>query len=119
MINVSEIVTDPDFAQTVTVKRNTGGDYNDDGTWVNGSDSEFTVTGSLQKVTERDIKENQLGEVRDEMRKLLTPTEIKEAQGDNISDRFTWNGKTYKVIKVGDNSDYGYYRAFGVLEKAS
>lgn len=118
LINVSELMTDPDFAQTLTLRR-TAGDYNTFGEWESETPVDSLVTGSWQKATEREIRQFDLGEIKTEVRKLLTVTEIKVSENDDkLSDRLIWakNSGRYKVLKVTDNSDNGFYRAFASFE---
>jgi len=119
MLNVSQIVTDPLFSQTMTVRRTTGS-FNQYGEWVLGTPSEFTVTGCFQKATELELAQMAFGETQKEIRKLLTPTELKVSEADDTqSDRIIWRGRRFKVIKVTDNQDYGFYRAFAAYEGTS
>jgi len=116
MLDVSNIVTDPLFAQTLIVRRTTGS-LNEYGEWVAGTPSDTTVIGSFQKATELELVQMAFGETQQEIRKLLTPTEIKVSEADDTqSDRIIWRGKRYKVIKITDDQDYGFYRAFAAFE---
>mgnify|MGYP001592776294 CR=1 FL=1 len=118
LINVSELMTDPDFAQTLTLRR-TEGSFNDYGEWESSTPVDSSVTGAWQKVTERDLAQLDLGEIKQEVRRFLTVTEIKVSEDDDkLSDRIIWakNGGRYKVLKVTDNSDNGFYRAYASFE---
>lgn len=116
LVNLERVVLSPRFAQTVTVRRTTG-EYNDYGEWESNAPSEFSATGSFQRVTEKELALLGFGEVKQEVRKLLTPTEIKVSEDDDkLSDRLIWSGKRYKVLKVTDDVDYGFYRAIGSYE---
>lgn len=116
MINVADIITDPMFAQTMTVRR-AAGSFNEYGEWVGGTSSEFTCIGSFQKATDLDLAQLDVGEIKTEIRKLLTPTEIKVSiPDDSQSDRIIWRGRRFKVIRVSDNQDYGFFRAFCAYE---
>jgi len=116
LITVEELLTDPDFAQTLTLRRNAGA-YNDYGEWVSSGNTDSSVVGAWQKATEKELVQIGLGEIKQEMRKFLTTTEIKISESDDkLSDRLIWNSKRYKVLKVGDNKDNGYYRAFAAFE---
>jgi hypothetical protein len=115
LLNVSEVVTCPKFAQTLTVRRTSGSWVK--GVWVSDTPSEFTSKGSWQKVTARELAQIGMGEIKQEVRKLLTPTEIQVSQNnDQQSDRIIWKSGRYKVLRVDDNSDYGYYRAYASFE---
>lgn len=116
MLNMSPTVTAPFCAQTMTVRR-AAGSYNEYGEWVSATASEFTVTGSFQKATELELAQMGIGEAKQEVRKLLTPTEIKVSEPDDTnSDRIIWRGKRYKAIKITDDQDYGFFRVFASYE---
>lgn len=117
MIEVGDIVTDPDFAQVLTVRRASGSWVK--GQWVDDTPTEFDATGSWQRVSARELVKLDMGEIKQEVRKFLTPTEIKVSENNDLqSDRIVWTYKNvrYKVIRVDDNSDYGYYRAYAMFE---
>ncbi len=117
LIDVSELMTDPDFAQTLTIRRTTGEWVK--GAWVNDAPTEFPAVGSWQKVSARELVQLDMGEIKQEVRKLLTTTEILVSQdNDTQSDRIVWTNKNvrYKVLRVDDNRDNGYYRAYAAFE---
>ena len=116
MLNMSQTVTSPLFAQALTVRRTTGA-YNEYGEWVNATPTTFTAIGSFQKATELELVQLAFGETKQEIRKFLTPTEIKVSEADDTqSDRLIWRGRRFKVIKVTDDQDYGFFRAFAAFE---
>lgn len=116
LITVEELLTDPDFAQTLTLRR-TSGSFNDYGEWDSAAPAESSVVGAWQKASDKELVQIDLGEIKQEVRKILTITEVKVSEDDDkLSDRLIWNGKRYKVLHVGDNIDNGYYRAFAAFE---
>lgn len=116
MINVADIVVDPDFAQTLTVRRTTGA-YDDKGRWSSSAPSEFSAVGSWQRVTAKELAQLGLGEIKQETRKLLTVENILTSEDDDkLSDRIIDGTKRYKVIKIDDNSNFGYIRNYAVYE---
>lgn len=117
LLNVSDVVSDPDVARTLTVRRVSGSWIQ--GKWINGTPSEFTAKGSWQRVTPRELAQLDMGEIKQEVRKFLTTTEIKVSEDNDLqSDRIIWTEKSarYKVIRVDDNDDYGFYRAYAAYE---
>lgn len=118
MINVSELMTDLDFVQTLTLRRTTGG-YNQYGEWESDASVDSPITGSWQRASERELIQLDLGDVKQEVRKLLTKTQVFVAENDNkLSDRIIWpkTGGRYKIVRLSDNSDYGFYRAYATFE---
>ncbi len=116
LVNVSSVLLSPKFRQTLTI-RSTTGSRNEYGEWEDGTPTETTAKGSFQRVSERELAQLDFGDVKQEIRKLLTPTEINVSQNtDAQSDRIIWNGKRYRVLRVTDDSDNGFYRAFCAFE---
>lgn len=116
MLNVGHILTRPAFAQTVIV-RSTAGSYNEYGEWESGTPADTEVLGCFQKATDLELAQMDFGETKQEIRKFLSPTEVKVSKADDAqSDRIIWRGKRFKVIHVSDNQDYGYFRAFAAFE---
>ncbi len=116
MINVGQILSRPSFAQTLTVRSTTGG-YNQYGEWESDTPSNTPVIGCFQKATELELSQLDFGETKQEIRKLLTQTEVNVSESDeSLSDRIIWRGRRFKVVKVTDDQDYGFFRAFAVYE---
>lgn len=124
MINVSEIITDPDFAQKYKVIR-------DAGEWVAGrfkivETKVLNYFGTVQPAQSEDLE--QLPEV-DRTSVVMNfycaspkvfyisqevVTEIPDDEEQIIYDTIEWNGKKYKIIKVLPWGNNGYQMAFAV-----
>jgi len=114
MIDVSEIVEDPDFAQEFTVYRSNGSFVK--GRWTEGTPTQITILGVVTVMSAREL--NQLPE-GDRIKAAMNfhstlpiyVTRIGSSPG--ISDKIFWRGDYYKIFNVVPNVDYGYYKASG------
>ncbi|MGG3012294.1 hypothetical protein ABEO98_22770 [Brevibacillus parabrevis] len=108
MINVSEVITDPDFAQSYLVHRRTN-------EWVAGRPSETeTSINMLGVITVADAKTlEQLpeGDRVTGMMSFYATVPIYETSEQGTSDQIEWRGELYRVKKVFPYGDYGYWKA--------
>lgn len=129
MIDVSELITDPDFAARYTVYRRTG-------KWVKGR---FTVSepeilnffGAVQPASEREIQQLHIGDSEQGVMKFFTrkPNDLyitrefsesdDNGNDDNaqVSDEIKFDGRMYKVLKVMPWHNGGWCRAFASLKE--
>jgi hypothetical protein len=116
MIDVGDIVEDPDFAETLVVRRTTGA-YDEYGRWSSNTPTEFDVKGSWQRVSAKELVQVGIGEIKQEVRKLLTTTSMLISESDaNLSDRIIDGSDRYKVIYIDDNSNFGFVRSYAAFE---
>jgi len=128
MINVSELITDPDFAKKYQVKRKIG-------EWVSGrfkevSNKTIDFIGVVQPASTDDLEEIPEADRVKSVTKFFCrpPKKLYMSEGvesDEISepsesdrviyDTIIYKGEEYKIIKVADWSDNGYIRAFAAL----
>ena len=116
MINVSEIIVDPDFAQPYTGKRITG-------EWADGDfiKSETTISfyGPIIATSTRDIEMVPEGDRVAGMMTFLTtadnPFYISQSSDsyEGISDYLIWRGDRYKLVQVLPLYDYGFVKGIG------
>jgi hypothetical protein len=118
LVNVSRVVTNSRFARSSgVVVRSYPGSYNKWGEWVDGTPSDRNATGSWQRVTENELVQVGLGEINQEVRKLLTKEILFISEKDDKrSDRIIDDTRRYKVLKITDNDDYGYNRVYCSFE---
>jgi hypothetical protein len=116
MIQVSEIVNAPEFAQAFTILRSTGA-WNT-GVWES---TQATVAGfgTITPATENDIKMIPEGDVVEGAMVFHSqaPIYLTHADGSGAggsSDILVWQGFNYRVLSVRQEQDYGYYRAIAV-----
>lgn len=113
MIEVPEIVNDPDFAQEFNIARSSG-------TWTNGkfvvaSTANIDGYGTITVATPRDLEMVPPGDVVHGAMVFHSQQPIyatrNGANGPGFSDILTWHNLQWRVLTVGPYSDYGYYRA--------
>ena len=117
MLNISEVLSDPDFYQSFTVKRSSG--EWQAGEWVENK-TEIPMGGVVTVAGTRDIQQVPEGDRVTGMmcfhvappHQLHLSQDAMEQQG--VSDMVSWRGKWYKLIKIMDERDYGYQKAIGV-----
>lgn len=121
MLDMSSIVLDPAFAQSIKVYRKTG-DWAPNGEFVT-TENEIIMTGVISIANAKQIEfmpegDRIGGEIAIHTTQILynsrsadeTETPQKEA---GLSDEIEWHGDRYKIYQVNEYSDYGYYFAIG------
>lgn len=95
-------------ASTVVVTRRAAGGHVD-GVWTPGAESTFTVRGSLQPLTGRELLVVPEGERGRARWALYTTTELQTADeaAATDADRVAWRGRSLVVVKVEDWSHMG------------
>ena len=115
MINVSELLTDPDFGQAFTVQRSSGSFQ------LGGYVSTTTPTpyfGVITVASDQDLETLPEGDrITGSMmfhtaQPLYTTNAGPSASG--LSDVIAWRGQLYRVAKVFPYQDWGFYKAIGV-----
>jgi hypothetical protein len=126
MINIAELMEDPDFAQNYTVYRQTGkfirGNFvighEVNGVWVPG---EFPVNfyGPVIPASTKDLEQVPEGDRVTGMMVFYTsavnPFFISHNKtGDQgSSDQAVWHGERYLILQQLDFSDFGYQKVIG------
>ena len=133
MLNISELIHDPDFVQEqmITVYRQFGkwvkGKWTAgalvNGTFVEGAELTLQVAGVIIPASIQDIE--QIPE-SDRVRTLMsfyttsdfpiyTTHVAATEQGPNggTSDQILWKNERYRIFQVNPYSDYGYWKAIG------
>ena len=112
MINVSELINDPDFAQRFTVHRKAG-------VWVAGrfetTDQIIKLSGVIRPLN---TKELALLPEGDTIKGGITiyslePLFVTHSDGSygKVSDEVEWRGELYKIIQTQNYLDWGYHKA--------
>ena len=105
--DVTELLTDPDLgAQEFPLRRRTG-------KWQGGrmlvdQDETITAIGVIQPTSSEMLQFFPEGERRNGMITIFTQTILRESDDKKTSDDVTWQGETYKVVRVDRWDDYGY-----------
>lgn len=118
MINVSELITDPDFAQSFTVTRYLGA-------WVDGrlqeQKSEIPMMGVITPENTSDMNQLPGGDTITGRINIysLEPLFTTRLQGDNssrssTSDEIEWRGEKWKILQTENFLDFGYFKSLAV-----
>ena len=114
MIDVSEIITDPDFCQDFIVLRSTGSFVNH--RWVENANTEVPMTGIIQVANEKELDQVLEGDRIKGAMVFYSTEEFLLSHGGNtqgISDIAVYKGEKYKLYQTSDWGDFGYYKAIG------
>ena len=116
MIDVSELIIDPDFAQPYTVHRKSGA-------WSEGVfneiESELQFNGVIIVANTQDVNMMPEGDRIAGLMTFYTTADnpifvtrnLSSDQG--TSDEIEWRGERYKVMQTFPYTDYGYIKAVG------
>ena len=106
MINVKELIHDPDFCETFTLRHKTG-------VWVDGlfqtTATDTSVTGVVRPATGKELELLPEGDRMKDTKVFYTWEKVQVAEDENASDEFLWKGSRYKALQVKDWSSHGFY----------
>ena len=114
MINVSDIVADPDFATPLTVTRSKG--VFALGGWSN-TVTTLTLTGAANTASGDDLRQVPEGDrVAGAMTFYVTAPVYVTRSGSaaGLSDQITYGGTTFRLVKVSNRAANGFWKAIGV-----
>lgn len=118
MINLSEIVNDPDFAQDFTIQRSSGGSWQA-GKWVT-STIDVCGFGIIQPATAEELDQVPEGDRVKGAMSFHSESPLFETHTTGPNDKFAgtsdiicWRGENYRLVKVWPWSDFGYFHAVG------
>jgi hypothetical protein len=122
MIEIAELLSDPDFVQQIPVTR-IAGYYSSDadtmGNWM-PTEQSLLVTASVQPIKNPDqLNVLPEGQRTGNFVRVYTATPLYATDDDSredgqIIDFITWRGSQYKIIYRKDYLDYGYCMCIGV-----
>lgn len=120
MIDVSELITDPDVAQPFIVFRQSGSWVA--GRWVEGIPTQISMYGPVWVASERDLKQVPEGD-RVEGAMMFCSTAplyiTRDGTGAGTSDQIQWDGEMYRVVKIFPWQKHGFYQAYAHRIKGS
>lgn len=121
-INVSELITDPDFAQKFTIERSSGGQFVDG--LYSATSTTFDVYGIVQPYQPKTVEftpngDQVTGDIKIWLtqqifttRETVTEVSTNETEIDSgISDIIVYKGERYKVTYAKDWIYHGYWSA--------
>lgn len=111
MINVSEILNDPDLTQSFIVHRKSG-------TWIDGrfvqTETDLTFWGVVENANPKEMFQVPEGDKISGMVKFYSTSEMFTTREEGTSDEIEFRGDRYRVLTVNDWSNFGYFCAIGV-----
>jgi hypothetical protein len=120
VIDVSEIITDPDFCQEFTVYRSTGSFIK--GVWTESTPIKIKMMGVVLVMNAKELNmvpegDRIAGAMTFYSTEQIYTTRTGDEQG--TSDKILWRGEYYKVFNVYPWIDYGYFEASGTRIKGA
>lgn len=105
LLDVSDVLLDPDFADTFTVYRQAEV-IGDNGRSVR-TESVFSAIGVITPDRQATLQRQAEGSNVSETMTVITQFRLTASTDGYDADEVVWNGKRYVVIAVGDCSRYG------------
>jgi hypothetical protein len=109
MLDVADVLQDPDLAQTLTVRRAVVAV--DDNGRAAETPSTLTISGVVAPATDEQLQRLAEGDRSSETIAVYTATRLTDGDDTHGPDVVAWKGGTYLVKSVWDWSDYGYFEA--------
>jgi hypothetical protein len=118
MIEVSAVVNSAEFAESFTIQRSNGSYLN--GTWTSRMVN-LSGFGVVRVASQKDIMMTPEGDVikGDRVFHSVNPLYTTSAEHARSSDILIWEGQPYRVMRVDNASNFGYYKAICVRMKAA
>jgi hypothetical protein len=115
MLNVQQVLFDPAFHQVINCKHETGS-FQNEGKYVRGNLTDFTVNGNLQPASQQDVLQFfPNGEINNRYVKVHSVEPVVMGEGDGVeSDYVQFDGGWYRVIASKLYQQYGYW--FSIAE---
>lgn len=113
MINVAELLSDPDFAQAFQVIR-VGGSFANEGEYSQSPETTIDIFGVIQPARQQDVVQFMPeGERLGNMIVIYCKTEIRVADAKSQeSDLVVWHGNRYRVAQARQWLDHGYWQVW-------
>lgn len=114
MIDLSEVLFDPDFTQQFTV-------YRQHGSWSGGrwsvvNEETIIMDGIVLHVDASELVQVPEGDRIRGIMEFISTREIfvTWAEGAITSDQIFWSGDRFRVFRVHNFEDYGFYEGLGI-----
>lgn len=113
MIDLSELMSDPDFTQAFILRRRTGG-FANEGEFTQAAPVEMPLVGAIQPASPADIVRFQAeGERRQAIIRVWSATQMNTSDGQGQQpDEIVWRGSVYRVIECVPWADNGFWKVF-------
>lgn len=110
MINVAELIHDPDFCQAYTLYRKTT-------VLVGGrprtSEKAIRRSGVITAATTKDLLQVPEGDRVKGIIAVYDTEELRISNEAGTSDEIVWHGERYRLFQLWPYNDFGYYKALG------
>ncbi len=112
MINVSEVIRDPDFCTSFRIVRQIGSFT--EGYFVVESTEQKDVLGVVDPAPGKTLEVSAESDRATNVKNFYCLEELKVSPDDSISDFVIYQNIKYKIFKVENYSDFGFFLGFGV-----
>lgn len=112
MIDVAELIHDPDFCTEFDIIRKSGVQVR--GRWV-AKDETIPVTGIVTAVNSKDLQILAEGDRTNGLKTFYAVEELRGSSDKATADVCKYKDKFYRLIQDFNYSDFGYYKAIGTL----
>lgn len=110
MLNIAELIHDPDFAQPFTVYRKTGqwaeGEYNQ-------TEQQISFHGVVVAANTKDLLQVPEGDRVKGIMAFYATEPLLVTNEVGTSDQVVWRSERYRLFQTWPYADYGYYKALG------
>lgn len=115
MINLSEVITDPDLSQGFTILRSNGAWTN--GVWIEGTPTAIGAAGVISVAKEKELRVLPEADRPESAMVFHATVPIyvsRVSPAPATADLLVWNGENYRTLYVWPYGDYGFYKAIAV-----
>ncbi len=116
MMNIAELMSDPDFAQAFKVLRSAAGSFAHEGEYSAGPVTELDYSGAIQPAARAALQVLPEGLRGETIIDVHCAQELRCGQGldDQASDVLVYQSQKYRVIYGMNYGDHGYWRVLAV-----
>lgn len=111
MINVGELIHDPDFCTDFRIHRKISGEWS--GGRQKQKDNIIKAEGVVTAATSEDMELLSEGDRVHGLKTFYTDEEMKLTDNETTSDICEYKGLRYRLLQVINCEDFGYYKAIG------
>ena len=112
MIDLAELLHDPDFCESFVIRRQKG-------QWKNGryqvAPEDIKVTGIVEPTSGDDLEQLPEGDRVSGMMTFYTKEQVQLALDPQPADHIICRGKVYKAVQVLDWSKHGFYKTIAAF----
>lgn len=111
-LDISDLLIDPELGATTFTIQRKGGEFANEGEWVEASTSIPNVVGIIHPANPKEtVKFESEGDRPRYFVAIYSPVEIKASDDDELSDVIESDGHSYRVLAVRPWAQYNYWYA--------